>query len=543
MRHSCSSMSRLMLFAAILASSACLLLLPGSARAAGCTTSWASATGGDWNAAGNWDNGVPDPSSDVCITLPGTYTVAFTGTIANIRSLTLGGASGSQTLTLAGDVAKNANLIADATADIGANGVVVLTSLHPDHTSAFWPKGGTTSYGTIVAEPGAGGGVRDLRGPLTNNGTIDIQYPTRYGDGDVLVNQGTVNLAAKLDVPVGATFTSGVGSSLAGSDRLVLRTATFNLVAGTISNPNPIELEDSSLNVTGTVPARFLWHGTLGTLTGGLRASGQKLTVEGTCSAPANVTWSPGYSNKGTILLTSTGCARLAGVTVGTIAQTFVNLGTLSVQVGAGGSRSVAATLENRKRLELGAGATLDSFAFTQLSGGSFTTFVNSLTSYGRLTTGPATLSGKVAVSRTPGFSPGVGSTFTILSSSGLNGSFSKATGAVIAGTKYFLPAYTSTDAQLVVANASLVLSPTSGPAGTVVTLNGAGFPPNSTVTVSFKDHLAIKTSYPAVTTDSAGAFSVSVAIPSGAASGSGSFMAKSAFTGVQVTKPFVVTP
>ncbi|NBC17994.1 MAG: T9SS type A sorting domain-containing protein [Bacteroidetes bacterium] len=68
-----------------------------------CTTSWTNASGGDWNDAANWDNGVPGISDDACITLDGTYSVNMSG--FSVNSLTLGGASGTQTLVVDSDFA------------------------------------------------------------------------------------------------------------------------------------------------------------------------------------------------------------------------------------------------------------------------------------------------------------------------------------------------------------------------------------------------------------------------------------------------------
>src|SRR5262245_8475508 len=83
--------------------------------ALGASVSWVNASGGNWNTPANWDAGVPGAGDDAVITLAGTYTVTL-DVNTSVASLTLGGASGTQTfsatsrtLTLGGASAVNAN--------------------------------------------------------------------------------------------------------------------------------------------------------------------------------------------------------------------------------------------------------------------------------------------------------------------------------------------------------------------------------------------------------------------------------------------------
>src|SRR5579859_5420933 len=68
--------------------------------AASCTDSWTNAAGGSWFTAGNWSSRVPNSGNDVCITLTDTYVVTMDGASVTVNSLTLGGVSGSQTLSI-----------------------------------------------------------------------------------------------------------------------------------------------------------------------------------------------------------------------------------------------------------------------------------------------------------------------------------------------------------------------------------------------------------------------------------------------------------
>ncbi len=84
--------------------------LTKSVVATSCNDSWKSAVSGAWSEGANWTAGVPAGTSDVCITVPGTYTVTLApwsaGTAdpnhngAAVGSLTLGRASGTGTQTL-----------------------------------------------------------------------------------------------------------------------------------------------------------------------------------------------------------------------------------------------------------------------------------------------------------------------------------------------------------------------------------------------------------------------------------------------------------
>ncbi len=63
-------------------------------------SSWNNPAGGNWGDAGNWiPAGVPGAADDVLITLDGTYAVTL-NVAASIRSLSLGGTTGTQSLTI-----------------------------------------------------------------------------------------------------------------------------------------------------------------------------------------------------------------------------------------------------------------------------------------------------------------------------------------------------------------------------------------------------------------------------------------------------------
>ena len=130
-------------------------------HAASCTDSWKAAVSGLWSAGASWSNGIPQGTDDVCITVPGTYTVTLApwsiGTAdpnsagAIVHSLTLGapGGTGTQTLDIVGQGSpSNSNeqvntvfLTVGATSTITSHGNLVLDSTN----------GGTTLPGTRPA--------------------------------------------------------------------------------------------------------------------------------------------------------------------------------------------------------------------------------------------------------------------------------------------------------------------------------------------------------------------------------------------------------
>jgi hypothetical protein len=141
----------------------------------GATISWINNSGGVWSDPANWDAYVVPSSSDsVNITAAGIYTVTV-DTNVSIASLTIGGASGQQTLT-------------DGTHTLSITNTLVTANGIFDFRGGTFNGGSLTDQGTfncgggIVAIPVtvAGGGVLNFNGsavtiyaPLTNAGTIN----------------------------------------------------------------------------------------------------------------------------------------------------------------------------------------------------------------------------------------------------------------------------------------------------------------------------------------------------------------------------------
>ncbi|MGA7416758.1 MAG: hypothetical protein WB765_12785, partial [Acidimicrobiales bacterium] len=156
--------------AAVLVAGGCTLGVAGAvllsespAGAATCNDSWVGSVGsasGDWNTASNWStNSVPTSSSDVCIgvapSIGGTYTVTL-NTSTQVAALTIGGATGTQTLQIG---TAGALLLSGGTVTNGANGAIA-------NQGTFTVQGGSLgAQGTFNQDAGTTSGT-----PIAING-------------------------------------------------------------------------------------------------------------------------------------------------------------------------------------------------------------------------------------------------------------------------------------------------------------------------------------------------------------------------------------
>ncbi len=166
--------------------------------------SWINALGGNWSVGTNWSTGtVPTPADSVEVTLPGTYTVTV-DVPATVAFVNVGGASGTQTLAIAGQTLTLGN----GGAVNAATGVLNLSSgtltgggtLTVDG-SMNWTGGTMTGAG--VTRIGTGG-VLNVGGA----GTKTFTTRTLVNAGQVVWTAGQINsgLGAVLQNQAGATF-------------------------------------------------------------------------------------------------------------------------------------------------------------------------------------------------------------------------------------------------------------------------------------------------------------------------------------------------
>ena len=111
---------------------------------------WNNAAGGDWGTAANWTpNGVPNATADTAtITLAGTYTVTVVGSFT-VGSVAIGGASGTQTLSLPGG---------------GSGGILTLNAGAPTATMTVNANGAVNQSGGTLQTSGGNAGQVTVNG-------------------------------------------------------------------------------------------------------------------------------------------------------------------------------------------------------------------------------------------------------------------------------------------------------------------------------------------------------------------------------------------
>lgn len=176
------------------------------------TKSWNSTISGNWGDATKWTpNGVPGSTDDAVITLAGTYTVTL-NVSSQVASLTLGGTSGTQTLSMSANT-----LTLDGASTVSSFG-------------ALTQNGGTIAGAGNLVVNGPftwGGGTQTGTGTTTVNGTLTISG----GGNHDLTSSRTFNTTA-------TTTWSSTGSVRIGSGAIVNNTGTWDSQnTNTMSNP------------------------------------------------------------------------------------------------------------------------------------------------------------------------------------------------------------------------------------------------------------------------------------------------------------------
>src|SRR2546426_8112669 len=165
------------------------LLTRSTVQAVICTDIWLGGVDNDFGTAGNWSTGaVPTSVDDVCITATkitnppakaDTYVVVLNASFS-IRSLTIGGPNGTQTLLVP---ASGAQLSLSAASAIGANGVITMGDTGSGDSLLCCAGVTLTNLGNLNTVTGSGGN-RFLRLNFTNeaSGTVVIGGPTPQDD-------------------------------------------------------------------------------------------------------------------------------------------------------------------------------------------------------------------------------------------------------------------------------------------------------------------------------------------------------------------------
>ena len=422
----------------------------------------------------------------------------------------------------------------------------VTTSGNPPVVTSFTPTSGPV--GTNVSITGTGfTGATSVKFNATAATTFTV-------NSDTSINATVPNGATTGKISV--TTPNGTGSSSTNFTVTVSTGCTdswTNTAGGSWSvgsnwslGTPPGSSDNACITLSGTYTVTFGGSATVRSLQVGATSGTQTLQLGSTCAQDAVLTSTNGDTVNARGILTLTNADTCAGnVTLDLTGGTLTNNGTVHVFGAIGGQRVVSGSVSNKKILMVDGGAALQvSGAFTQTGTGTFQPAITSATKLGTLTAGgAATLAGKVKLVK-PFKSTTLGQSFTLLTAASRSGTFSQAVAVVLNASTgfYYLPTYSATAFSLVTTQATVSISPASGPAGSSVTVSGSGWPPGDKLTVSFRDHNSVTTNYPVVTVDGSGNFSVAETVPAAAAAGAGTFSARSPLVGLTLSKTFTVS-
>ena len=195
----------------------------------GIPLTWVNAAGGNWNTGANWDTGVAPTASDhVLIDLDGTYAVTVDAA-STARSLSVGAATGTQTLTFAG-------FTLTVTGDFATVSGGTMSMAGPAHALTI---GGNATFGGLSTDGLLTEGVVTIGGDFSQTGGAGNAYRTTGTHRTVL--NGTAPQSVNFDNPA----SSFVGSQfqdleINGSGNVTLLT-TIN-ITDSLLVVNPITL-------------------------------------------------------------------------------------------------------------------------------------------------------------------------------------------------------------------------------------------------------------------------------------------------------------
>ncbi|HYV19767.1 MAG TPA: MopE-related protein [Verrucomicrobiae bacterium] len=220
---------------------------------------WINPAGGNWNNAANWNPAqVPGAADDAQITLDGTYTVTLDVDAAP-GSLTLGGTTGTQTLSLSAALPRTLTL--NGPGSVGPHGVIAHSGGTLRGTGTLtvdgaynWSGGTMTDTGTTtvngplaisgnVVKSLVGGRDLETNGTTTWTGTADI---TSCGSSFtcVITNTGTWDIQNDRTLNV-----SGGGTTTFVNNGTVRKTAGTGVTSflSTMNNAGPTSLVDITI--------------------------------------------------------------------------------------------------------------------------------------------------------------------------------------------------------------------------------------------------------------------------------------------------------
>jgi flagellar basal body rod protein FlgG len=335
-----------------------------------------SQTGGAFNFNGGAPAGNPLQLTTVALTIAQDAREAASFTVYRVCTLS-GDVHTGQSIVVEGVFGGNATLTA---ADSFRNdGTLTLDSTGWNANLAVNNNGTLTNAGTLSVNVGSGGG-RSLTLNLVNDGegTVNLNQNTTFDKQDgSYTNNGAFTIVAGKTLTVNTasngypTFTQN-GGTLTCNGSYVQSHGAFNFNGGMLAG-NPLQLSNVALSISpdATAAASFTVHNSC-TLSGDIDA-GQSILVQATFGQNATLTALNSFNNTGTITLDSTDGwnANLAVNKNGTL----TNAGTLSVNVGSGGSRTLSLNLVNSDEgtINLNQNTTFDKQNGSYTNNGAFT--------------------------------------------------------------------------------------------------------------------------------------------------------------------------
>jgi hypothetical protein len=352
-----------------------------------------------------FSGGTPLLTSDSSVR--GDGTVVVSGTLAQILgsydvpntaiyggTLVLGGdVHAGQAILVQGVFGGNATL---QSADSFRNGgAITLQS-----ADGFWSanlrvgRDGTgtltnTDTGTLNMNAGNGGG-RTLTGSLNNAGTVNVDFSTTFQNG-IFTNAGDFTIAP------GQTLTVSNSPAFNQDDGTLTCAGTYSQAGGAFNfnggRPagNPLQLGGVVLTIgpDAREAAAFTVYGD-STLRGDVHEH-QSIVVQGVFGSTATLTAADSFRNAGAITLQSADFFWSANLTVGQGGTgTLTNTGTLNVNAGNGGGRTLTGSLNNAGTVTVNLSTTFSNGVYTNtgtfnirsggtlsISNGSLTNLVN----------------------------------------------------------------------------------------------------------------------------------------------------------------------
>jgi hypothetical protein len=394
---------------------------------------------------------------------------------------------GAVTFTADADLSNTGEIVfSNGTIDTG----VTVSAGHVELYNSTPAASALTGPGTLVATDGL-----DAEGFAAAPLSLDNVHVVL--EGDSAVSEDNLELAdGSVIENYGVLAVSGDGSAISSdgssSNELVNEagatlTGPEQSFGDLPSNSGFVDVRTINHGAITVTAASFFEFSSLSNLAGGTLQGGTYSATGGTLGLGGHV-----VTNDASILLAPGGVFDSAGPSPDP--GTNSDLVTLRSNAGSfelGQPLALTGALSNSGTLALDASGTLSTPAFSQTASSTLTIHIDGAPSPGThdgqlSVAGTARLNGTLHLETAPGYSPPIGTTYTLVKAGSISGRFSRITGQTLSDRGYVI-SYTAT--RVIATVVSLVLqvtgvSPNSGPAagGTTVTITGSGFTPSATV-------------------------------------------------------------